>query len=84
MCNLLLSDLAIGAPNSEQVFVYRTYPMVTVNSYFSFTEISVKPEVKSLNMSACLSISLPEHSQGTEIGKTRRIQKFNISKMFAF
>jgi hypothetical protein len=65
----IFSDLAIGAPNSEHVFVYKTYPMVLVSSSIVFDEESKKPDVKSFDMTACLQITLPARKSGVEIGK---------------
>lgn len=57
--NLLYVDLAIGAPNAERVYVYKSYPVVRLN--VSVTPISkeLKTTDSSMKLVACWSYSSP-------------------------
>lgn len=52
-------DLAIGAPNSEMVFVYRTYPVVRVNASITPSSQEMKTTDRSIKFSACWMIESP-------------------------
>lgn len=47
------NDVAIGDPNSEVVYIYRTYPMIRINSVLDFSRSDLKVDTKALNMSFC-------------------------------
>lgn len=46
------SDLAIGAPNIDKVFVYKSYPTVRVT--FNVTANGIFPTANSFEINACL------------------------------
>ncbi|XP_055536968.1 integrin alpha-PS3-like [Wyeomyia smithii] len=48
-------DLAIGSPNSETVYVYRTYPVVSVKSSVSSSKRELSPEDTAFQLTVCWS-----------------------------
>ncbi|XP_053683048.1 integrin alpha-PS3-like [Sabethes cyaneus] len=48
-------DLAIGSPNSETVYVYRTYPVVSVTSSVSSSKRELSPEDTAFQLTVCWS-----------------------------
>ncbi|XP_052863834.1 integrin alpha-PS3-like [Anopheles cruzii] len=51
------NDLAIGSPNAETVYVYRTYPVVRIEAEVSSTKRELSLEDTSFELSVCLSAS---------------------------
>ncbi|KAH8346896.1 hypothetical protein KR059_001980, partial [Drosophila kikkawai] len=51
------SDLAVGAPNAEAVFLYRTYPVVKLYGTIRSKERQIRPQQKTLNITACYRLS---------------------------
>ncbi|XP_049542744.1 integrin alpha-PS3-like [Anopheles darlingi] len=49
------NDLAIGAPNAEVVYVYRSYPIVKVNATISSTTNRIPIEGSSIEVEICFS-----------------------------
>uniref|UniRef100_T1P9U3 Integrin alpha n=1 Tax=Musca domestica TaxID=7370 RepID=T1P9U3_MUSDO len=50
------NDFAIGAPNAETVFVYRSYPVVSIKASISSATREIKPEQTSFRVKVCYSI----------------------------
>ncbi|XP_065084513.1 integrin alpha-PS3 [Ochlerotatus camptorhynchus] len=46
-------DLAIGSPNSESVYVYKTYPVVRVFSLVTSSKRELSPEDTAFQLTAC-------------------------------
>lgn len=46
-------DLAIGSPNSENVYVYKTYPVVRVFSIITSSKRELSPEDTAFQLTAC-------------------------------
>ncbi|XP_073811306.1 integrin alpha-PS3-like [Musca autumnalis] len=51
------NDFAIGAPNAESVFVYRSYPVVSIKASISSQTREIKPEQTSFKATVCYSIA---------------------------
>ncbi|XP_013109885.2 integrin alpha-PS3 [Stomoxys calcitrans] len=51
------NDFAIGAPNAETVFVYRSYPVVSIKATISSQTREIKPEQTSFPVTVCYSIA---------------------------
>ncbi|XP_061397206.1 integrin alpha-PS3-like [Musca vetustissima] len=51
------NDFAIGAPNAETVFVYRSYPVVSIKATISSATREIKPEQTSFRVEVCYSIA---------------------------
>uniref|UniRef100_A0A1L8EBN8 Putative vitronectin receptor alpha subunit n=1 Tax=Haematobia irritans TaxID=7368 RepID=A0A1L8EBN8_HAEIR len=50
------NDFAIGAPNAETVFLYRSYPVVSIKATISSQTREIKPEQTSFPVTVCYSI----------------------------
>jgi hypothetical protein len=46
-------DIAIGSPNSEQVFVYKSYPIVYVEAHLATSRISLPVDESETILSVC-------------------------------
>uniref|UniRef100_A0A182IK10 Integrin alpha second immunoglobulin-like domain-containing protein n=1 Tax=Anopheles atroparvus TaxID=41427 RepID=A0A182IK10_ANOAO len=53
------NDIAIGAPNGEAVYVYRTYPIVRVEARINSTKREVPAEGGSLEIAICWTAEFP-------------------------
>ncbi|KAH8265351.1 hypothetical protein KR038_004985, partial [Drosophila bunnanda] len=51
------SDLAVGAPNAEAVFLYRAYPVVKLYGTLRSGERQITPQQQRLNITACYRLS---------------------------
>ena len=51
------NDVAIGAPNSEVVFIYRSYPIIRINSVLNLFNRDLKIDSKTMNVSFCAKYS---------------------------
>ncbi|XP_044249047.1 integrin alpha-PS3 [Drosophila takahashii] len=61
------NDLAIGAPNAESLYVYRTYPVVKIHATVRSESREIKPQQDKVKISACYRLSSP--------AKTKEVQK---------
>ena len=48
------NDLAIGSPNTEKVFIYKTYPVIKIHSFMNFSRHTFSSYDTQLNLSVCL------------------------------
>uniref|UniRef100_A0A1I8P8N4 Integrin alpha second immunoglobulin-like domain-containing protein n=1 Tax=Stomoxys calcitrans TaxID=35570 RepID=A0A1I8P8N4_STOCA len=55
------NDFAIGAPNAETVFVYHSYPVVTIKATISSQTREIKPGQTSFPVTVCYSIATNSH-----------------------
>lgn len=53
---ILLTDLAVGAPNAEAVYVYRSYPVVKVIANVYPLSKELKTTDTSINFKVCWSL----------------------------
>lgn len=53
-------DLAIGAPNSESVYIYRSYPVVKINASITPNNQEIKTTDRSIKFSACWLMESPQ------------------------
>jgi len=51
------NDVAIGAPNSEVVYIYRSYPMIRINSVLNFSKKNLQIDSKTINATFCVKYS---------------------------
>ncbi|CAG9812133.1 unnamed protein product [Chironomus riparius] len=51
------NDVAIGAPNSEVVFIYRSYPIIRINSILNLSKHFLNIDSKTINASFCAKYS---------------------------
>ncbi|XP_075168325.1 integrin alpha-PS3-like [Haematobia irritans] len=51
------NDFAIGAPNAETVFVYRTYPVVSIEATIAVESREIPPTQSSFQVTVCYQIS---------------------------
>lgn len=51
----IILDLAIGAPNAETVYIYKTYPVVRLNVNVTPLTKEIKTTDNSFKMKACWS-----------------------------
>lgn len=51
------NDVAIGAPNSEVVYIYRSYPIIRTNGILKFSKNYLKIDSKAINASFCVKYS---------------------------
>lgn len=52
-------DFAIGAPNSELVYVYQSYPVVRINAMITPQTQEIKSTDRSIGFTACWSLESP-------------------------
>lgn len=55
----VIADLAIGAPNAESVYVYKSYPVVRLNVSVTPLSQEIKTTDKLMKMRACWSYNAP-------------------------
>lgn len=60
------NDFAIGAPNAETVFLYRSYPVVSIEATISSQTREIKPEQTSFPVSVCYSIATTSTKMKTQ------------------
>lgn len=70
-------DLAIGAPNAESVYVYKSYPVVRLNVSVAPLSQEIKTTDKSLKMMACWSYNAP-HAIDFPIGEFFKLENANL------
>ncbi|XP_055921034.1 integrin alpha-PS3 isoform X2 [Eupeodes corollae] len=51
------NDLAIGAPNAESVFVYRSYPVVKIHATINSLSREIKPDQTKFQIKICYRLS---------------------------
>ncbi|XP_070068195.1 integrin alpha-PS3-like, partial [Drosophila takahashii] len=51
------NDFAIGAPNAEVVYLYRSYPIVKVHAAFNSESRHIKPDQEEVQITACYRFS---------------------------
>ncbi|XP_016972382.1 integrin alpha-PS3-like [Drosophila rhopaloa] len=51
------NDFAIGAPNAEAVYLYRTYPVVKIHASLRLETRQIKPEQEKVKITACFRLS---------------------------
>ncbi|XP_055608647.1 integrin alpha-PS3-like [Uranotaenia lowii] len=57
------NDIAIGAPNAEQVYVYKTYPTVRIFSVITSSKRELAPEDTAFQLTACWRYESPTNIQ---------------------
>ncbi|XP_017124265.1 integrin alpha-PS3-like [Drosophila elegans] len=60
------NDFAIGAPNSEAVYLYRSYPVVKIHATVKFESREMKPGQDTVMISACFKLSTTANMAGVE------------------
>lgn len=76
---ILYSDLAIGAPNTESVFVYKSYPIVRLSVSVVPASKEIKTTDKTAKFTVCWSYNSP-HPVNIPVGK---YQEYNIEESFS-
>ncbi|XP_016946460.3 integrin alpha-PS3 isoform X1 [Drosophila biarmipes] len=73
------NDLAIGAPNAEAVYLYRTYPVVNIHATIKSESREIKPDQDKVKISACYRLATP--SKAREVQQQELNIRVAIDKM---
>jgi len=60
------NDLAIGAPNAEVLYLYRTYPVVKIHATVKSESREIKPDQDKVKISACYRLTTTAKAKEVE------------------